>query len=115
MYNYATILSYKTLDDTIYRKELLQCFNMTEYSDIINTKIYALYKTVATYYEEIIQTIKKTNTIAMLAGASSEECFMLLFSWEYFYDNHNLLNAISENKENIAELVSVLLGKINGN
>ena len=95
MYDYSTVLSYRDFDDTVYRKEILQCFNITEYSETINIEILALYEIVGSYYKQIIMEIKKNNNIAMLTGASSKECFVLLFSWEYFYENHNLLNAIN--------------------
>jgi len=88
---------------------------MVEYSDTINTKIGALYKVVKSHYKEIITAIKKNNNMAMVTGASEDECFMLLFSWDYFYDNHNLLNAINavpNDKKRIIEMASVLLDKI---
>ena len=53
MYNYSPVLSYRTKSDTVYRKELLDCFNMTEYSDEINKKMDILYNSVKEYYSEI--------------------------------------------------------------
>tara|TARA_R110002073_G_C9077747_1_gene546520 strand:- start:111 stop:464 length:354 start_codon:yes stop_codon:yes gene_type:complete len=116
MYDYSIILSYKEHDDTIFRKELLQCFKMTEYleSGELRTRIDALYEIVSPHYSKIIQAIQETNNLALLAGGKGTTkrlCFMLLFSWDYFHDNHNLLNAIN-NGVLIDEMTTALLDKI---
>lgn len=115
MYDYSTILSYKQHDATIYRKELLQCFNINVYSsNEFRAQVDALYEIVSPHYSEIIQAIQKTHDVAMLSGASrwaKRLCFMTLFSLEYFHDNHNLLNAIN-NGVLIDEMTNVLLNKI---
>ena len=47
MYNYSLKLTYQDkADDTIYRKELLEAFNLKEYTDEINRYIDELYNKV---------------------------------------------------------------------
>ena len=44
MYNYSLKLNYMESDsDTLYRKEILNAFNLTEYSDKINVEIMILF------------------------------------------------------------------------
>ena len=39
MYNYSLKLIYPNENDTVYRKELLEAFHLTEYTDQINNYI----------------------------------------------------------------------------
>jgi len=115
VYDYSISLSYKEHDVTVYRKELFQCLNITEYSSTeFRARIDSLYETVYPHYGDIIQAIQETNDVAMMSGpnrTAKRLCFMLLFSREYFHDNHNLLNAIN-NGVLIDEMTAVLLDKI---
>ena len=107
MYNYSKNLSYRDprcpsafpTDETIYRKELLECFQMTEYSDDINVKIAALYELVKEEYVDIIELIRKNNPLAIVTALDDVTCFTFLFAWEYFYENHQLLGAIHDKSE----------------
>ena len=48
----------------------------------------------------------KTNT---------EDCFMILFSWQYFSDNHELLRAIFAKSDDILVRKNNLINKIISN
>ena len=103
MYNYSINLSYPNNNDTTYRRELLECFGMKEYSDDINTKMDELYTQVKPYYVEIIALVKKNSQLAFL-DLEDLSYFMLLFAWEYFYDNHLLLVGIHNKSDQIIML-----------
>ena len=116
MYNYSTKLNYRESDcDTLYRKELLECFNLKEYSDNINNEISNLYLDVKEYYKNIIAQIKKDKRLSIFGQVDNEVAFTILFSWEYFYENHQLLKIIHSNRENttaIGEKQNALLDRI---
>ena len=113
MYNYSAILSYRDKNDTEYRKELLECFNMTEYTDEINKKIGELYIVVKEYYTDIINLIRDNNPFALMTALDEPACFTLLFSWEYFVENHHLLVEIHNKTNKIGEKRKILINKIN--
>ena len=54
MYNYSLKLTYPNENDTVYRKELLEAFHLTEYTDQINRYIDNLYEEVKENYTDII-------------------------------------------------------------
>ena len=114
MYNYSINLSYRSDTETKYRKELLDCFYMKEYSDEINVKIAALYEIVKEYYADIIKIVSKDNPFAALTALDDVACFTLLFAWEYFYENHQLLCAIHNNSE-IKTKQNILIAKLGCN
>ena len=98
MYNYSIVLTYKNLEgdvsDTQYRKELLEVFSMTEYNSEMIYKQDVLYESLKNNYTQIIKCILENDYLALIRNVDSKSCFMILFSWEYFYDNHLLIKAI---------------------
>ena len=113
MYNYLVNLSYRDKNDTVYRKELLECFYMTEYTDEINNKIRDLYTTVEKYYKDITHIIKNKNSSTFFASLDEPACFTILFSWEYFHEHHQLLVEIYNKTDKIGEKKKILIDKIN--
>jgi hypothetical protein len=113
-YNYSLELNYKNDDnDTLFRKELLDCFNLEQYDDKINELIYNLYLEVQSHYSEIIQQLKNNNNICSLFQLEKRDCFKLLFSWDHLYYNHLLLKSINtNNKTDIEKNKKVLLKNI---
>ena len=103
MYNYSVKLTYKNLDeehsDTQYRKELLDVFSMKEYNEEMLKKQDELFKHVKGEYTEIIKNIISNDRLSLIRKVNENDAFMILFSWDYFYDNHNLINAILTNKD----------------
>jgi hypothetical protein len=118
MYNYSIVLTYKNLEgdvsDTQYRKELLEVFSMTEYNSEMIYKQDVLYESLKNNYTQIIKCILENDYLALIRNVYSKSCFMILFSWEYFYDNHLLIKAIlsKDTLENINKLKEVLINKI---
>jgi hypothetical protein len=97
MYNYTLQITYKQPNQTddIYRKELIQFFNMDTYNEsVIYGQIPLLYQSVQQYYTSVITKLKSTVKVAMLCNLDNVSCFTLLFSWTYFYDHYYLLVAI---------------------
>lgn len=122
MYNYSINLIYRDLkdekSDTQYRKELLDVFAMSEYTEEIIFKQDLLYKEVKEEYKEIIQLIKETDRLAFIRKFDEYDAFMLLFSWEYFYEHHMLIKAIltkPHNKNNVSLCKQNLFEKIKSN
>ena len=113
MYNTNIELTYNTIDDlsgdTIYRKELLETFNLKTYNeDIINIQ------------DELFEIIKGDNKFKELIvngrtvleqkiplEHTDKTVFSFLFSYDYFYLIHPILadylikNEISDNNFNI--------------
>jgi hypothetical protein len=116
MYNYSLKLTYQDKDnDTIYRKELLDAFNLKEYTDEINRYIDELYNKVKDDYADIIKCITVNDPLTMFRTLNENDCFMILFSWEYFNDNHNLLQAIHNKADDLALKKQTLIDKIQSN
>ena len=103
MYNYSIQLNYKNLSDdasdTQYRKEVLDVFSMNEYSEDMIKKQDALFEQLKDEYSEITKCIMNNDRLALIRNVSENDAFMILFSWDYFYDNHNLICAILTNQE----------------
>ena len=107
MYNYNTILTYRDYKEDIkYKKELLKCFYLTEYNERLSKEIERLFINVNKYYKNIINVLKKNYFL--LHGSSDETCFLFLFSWDFFYENHQLLKEI-HNKTNIQNKKKIIL------
>jgi hypothetical protein len=102
MYNHSLNLKYREIDsDTQYRKEVLEVFGMDEYTDsIIDNKINILQQKVGEFYNDVYPLVEKYDKLASILGITKEHCFIILFSWEFFYENHAVLNAIFEKKPN---------------
>lgn len=103
MYNYSIKLQYKNLDeehsDTQYRKELLDVFSLKDYNEEIIKKQDTLFQQLKDEYTEITKCVINNDRLALIRNVSENDAFMILFSWDYFYDNHNLISAILNNKD----------------
>ena len=103
MYNYSINLKYKNLDeeqsDTQYRKELLDVFSLQEYDEDMIKKQDTLFEKLKNEYSEITSCIINNDRLALIRNVNENDAFMILFSWDYFYDNHNLISAILTNKD----------------
>lgn len=103
MYNYSIKLQYKNLDedhsDTQYRKELLDVFSLKEYNEEIIKKQDTLFQQLKDEYTEITKCVINNDRLALIRNVSENDAFMILFSWDYFYENHNLIRAILNNKD----------------
>ena len=119
MYNYSIKTTYLDLDDdkqdTQYRKELLQVFELAEYTNKINEHIDALYEKVKSQYQDVIQCVKNNDPMVMFRTLDENGCFMILFSWDFFYEHHQLLSAILSKQENISDMKNLLIEKIKRN
>ena len=98
MYNYSINLNYKNItdndSDTQYRKEVLEVFSMKEYNQDIIKKQDDLFNELKEEYSQIIKCIMNNDRLALIRNVSDNDAFMILFSYDYFYDNHNLIRAI---------------------
>ena len=118
MYNYSIKLDYinrsNDESDTQYRKEILSVFDLKEYSNEIIEKQDLLFSKVEKEYDEILEYLKKNDRLALIRNITKKDCFMILFSWEYFYHNHLLLQAILGNasKDKIKLMKNKLFLKI---
>lgn len=96
MYNYSLKLTYRDVDsDTTYRKELLEVFYIKEYNAEINNSIDKLYAKHGEFFKDIVECIKKNDKLAIVRELDDKTCFMFLFSWEYFYETHEVLQLIN--------------------
>ena len=96
--------------ETIYRYELLNIFDRTEYNEIeINECIDEL-------YEDIKESTELTECMLKLAGQFMSEDkklgLMILFSYDYMYLSHMCISEFLENgkisKHNILKLKSIV-------
>jgi len=115
MYNYSLKLTYRDQNDTVYRKELLEAFFLKEYTDKINKLIDDLYKSTLGEYSDIIKCLHENDTLTALGGLDESVSFMILFSWEYFYENHALLQSIIKKSDDILVKKTALIDKIISN
>lgn len=97
MYNHSYELTYRENNDTQYRKELLHVFGLTQYTDDIFKHMDKLYEQVKEEYNEIFETLTKHNKLSIMCQTENNK-FTLLFSWDLFYCNHQLIHAILSNK-----------------
>ena len=115
MYNYKLELTYREKDDTQYRKELLLVFGLTEYTDKINQYIDALYKDIKEEVKPVINSLLENDPLTMFSKLDENGCFMILFSWDYFHETHQLIRALLSKNGKKAEYESILLNKIINN
>jgi hypothetical protein len=102
MYNYSIDLTYRIKNsDRQYRNEILAVFNVKEYNEEIIDKQEKLLEKVESFYIDILDLVKTNDRLALIRNINKNDCFCLLFSWDYFFENHSLLKAIfnKENKE----------------
>ena len=109
MYNYSIKLTYKDLEseeasDTQYRKELLAVFDMEEYTEEILEKQDNLFEKINHHYSDIISLIRNNDRLALIRNLTDKDCFMILFSWDYFNLNHNLISSVLK-EESMDELL----------
>ena len=96
MYNYSATLTYKHYDsDILYRKELLDCFNQTEYDDDISKIIDKIYSKHGEKYNNILLALKDTGNV-LFTSLPNSKLFMVLFSWEYWFENHLYLQSLQK-------------------
>lgn len=101
MYNYSAKLTYRNSDDDIlYRKELLGCFNLNEYSDDLNKRIGRIYDKYREKYNSILCCLKESKHV-LFSNLPDASLFIVLFSWEYWAENHLFLQSL--HKENVDE------------
>ena len=73
MYNYSATLTYKHYDsDILYRKELLDCFNQTEYDDDISKIIDKIYSKHGEKYNNILLALKDTGNVLFTSLPNSK-------------------------------------------
>jgi len=104
MYNYSIKTTYLDVEDTQeqdtkYRKELLDVFNLEEYdhNTIMDTvsDLYNTYKEHLQIKKIIEQVIKYENSFPVEVGPVT--AFMLLFSFQNFYYFHTVLCDLERN------------------
>ncbi len=102
MYDYSIPLTYRdSPHDDQYREELLEVFGIHSGPcpyDELTPKIEELYTTVAKEFDEVTCYIQK-HLYPFLQQhneplVDKKNCFMLLFSWEHFYETHRYLGEI---------------------
>lgn len=110
MYNYSLNLTYYTSnDDDIYRKELLQVFNLQEYNnDIIIKNIINIIPIIDPYFEPIYKLMNEKNQFPFTLD--KQTCIILLFDWKHFYLFHECLKEIKCN--NITNSIQILLNEL---
>ena len=115
MYNYSANLTYRNSeDDMLYRKELLDCFYLDEYDDDINKKIGGIYEKYREKYNSILCSLKNTGHI-LFSNLPDASLFIILFSWEYWFENHLFLQSLHSGDINESKLCEKqLLNKIVG-
>lgn len=109
MYNYSVNLTYRdTDDDDVYRSELLECLS-TPSIEGVDPHILSVYDEYGENYDIILDKLKITQH--HFSSMSCRSLFFLLFCWEYFYENHKLLQALHSNV-GVDKALETLLNKI---
>ena len=113
MYNYSINLTYLDIDDdkqdTQYRKELLDVFEIKEYKhEIIMTSIDTIYDKFKQHKQvnNILQELIKNNSFPF--EIDKKTAFTMLFSFENFYFSHNAfqhLERISNIEKNLYDKI----------
>lgn len=115
MYNYSANLTYKDSEsDTIYRKEILDCLNEKEFSINITKKTDKLYDEHEDKYNKILKALKDKGDV-LYSNLPNKGLFLVLFSWDYWFENHLYLQSLQKgdiNEINLRE--NELLNKIVG-
>ena len=106
MYNYSVNVHYKNVkyNDNLYRKQLLEVFELKEYDDdAISKKMKQLYNKIKDYSQikQIITLLKQFKYAKIFIVNEEEENLYLIFmfSFEYFDLFHNCLKEL--NKDNV--------------
>ncbi len=107
MYNYDINLTYYQKDnDTVYRKEILDIFNLKQFDDSIIVKhieqIYYKYEN-NTQIQNIIKNIKNNKKFKKFQlfgnGTRDVTYFLLLFSFDNFFLIHKCLQDLNKNNK----------------
>ncbi len=115
MYNYSINTTYLDIEDekqdTQYRKELLNVFNISEYR---HDTIMQSMKTIFEQWKdnkqiiEIIKTLSDNETTFPIE-LSQETAFMMLFSFQNFYFFHKTLCELERNSKIPPELYNKII------
>lgn len=107
IYNFDIQVNYiEKNDDEIYRKQLLQVFNLEEYNDSIIEKITKVYNLIKENesFKKIINNVSNKHGFNK---QTHEDIFIILFSYDYFETFHKVLCQLNENgsiDENIEKM-----------
>tara|TARA_Y100001970_G_C13978582_1_gene721933 strand:+ start:203 stop:574 length:372 start_codon:yes stop_codon:yes gene_type:complete len=121
MYNYSVLLTYRdSPHDDQYREELLEVFGIHSGPcpyDELTPKIEELYTIVAEEFEDVLDyTEQQLHPFLRLQQheplVDKKSCFMLLFSWEHFYETHRYLGEILSKGMHIEQEKQALLEHI---
>ena len=102
MYDYSISLTYRdSPQDDQYREELLEVFRIHSGPcpyDELSPRIEELYTIVVKEFDDILCYIQK-HLYAFIQRhneppVDKKNCFLLLFSWEHFYETHRYLGEI---------------------
>jgi hypothetical protein len=121
MYNYSTNVKYKNQNENgLYRKQLLEVFNLKEYNDDeITTKMNKLYETIKNYEQIkiIIGMLKEFKYAKIFIVDETEENLYLIFmfSFEYFDLFHNCLKELNKNQVISDKIFNKLLKALDKN
>ena len=122
MYNYSTNVHYKNVkyNDNLYRKQLLEAFNLKEYDDdVISKKMKELYNKIKDYSQikQIITLLKQFKYAKIFIVNEEEENLYLIFmfSFEYFDLFHNCLKELNENNVISDKIFNKLLKALDNN
>ena len=118
MYNYNIELTYNIKDnDTLFRKEMLDLFQLKQYDDSINEEIDELYLKYCKNNQlveiiELMKQQKKFTKFQLLGNTTNITYFMLLFSFDYLYLTHKCLQNLDKNNKINDENYNNLCNKI---
>jgi len=104
MYNYDLILTYKypcndISSNELYKSEFLKAFNLTEYDDkIISDTLNNIYFKQKILFKEILDYVSKNHNLKITL--TPQECFPILFSWEFFYITHSCISSKNMHDKN---------------
>lgn len=121
MYNYSTNVKYKNQNENgLYRKQLLEAFNLKEYDDdVISKKMKELYNKIKDYSQikQIITLLKQFKYAKIFIVNEEEENLYLIFmfSFEYFDLFHNCLKELNENNVISDKIFNKLLKALDNN
>jgi len=115
MYNYSINTTYLDIEDekqdTQYRKELLDVFNIIEYKhETIMTSIHSIFEKYGTHKQVIdILKILIASEQRFPFEVDQETAFMMLFSFQNFYFFHNALCDLERNENINPELYDKII------
>tara|TARA_B100000902_G_scaffold325998_1_gene320912 strand:+ start:1702 stop:2064 length:363 start_codon:yes stop_codon:yes gene_type:complete len=118
MYNYDIELTYNIKDnDTLFRKEMLDLFQLQEYDETIHKEVDNLYLKYASNNQiydiiELMKNQKKFTKFQLLGNTDNNTYFMLLFSFDYLYLTHKCLQNLYKNNKITDENYDNICNKI---